>query len=323
MIKVTSTSLDFGKLDRAPIDLLVANGCEFESVPVDANSEEQAIAVVKDADVLVVGLQRITARVLAAAGRLRVIGRCGVGLDNVDLKAAGERGIPVVYTPGANAQTVADLTLGLMLALCRKITQADRMTRENQWKRIMGNDLWGKTLGICGLGQIGANVARRAKGFDMEVVAYDVVQNVALARELGIQFVDKADILARADFLTLHLPLTPQTQGFIADGELRAMKKTAFLVNTSRGGVVDEAALCRALKAGEIAGAALDVFTQEPPGNTPLVELDNFIGSPHIGGITVEAIGRIGMTVARDIVAVLKGQAPQHLANGQWLVPKK
>lgn len=323
MLKVKSTSLDFGKLDRAPIDLLAANGCEFESVPVDANSEEQAIAVVKDADVLVVGLQRITAPVLAAAGRLKVIGRCGAGLDNIDLKAAGERGIPVVYTPGANAQAVADLTLGLMLALCRKITQADRMTRGHQWKRIMGNDLWSKTLGICGLGQIGANVARRAKGFDMEVVAYDVVQNVALARELGIQFVSKADILARADFLTLHLPLTPQTQGFIADGELKAMKKNSFLVNTSRGGIVDEAALYRALREGEIAGAALDVFEPEPPAKTPLVELDNFIGSPHIGGITVEALGRIGMTVARDVVAVLKGQTPEYLANGQWLVPKK
>ncbi len=323
MIKVKSTSLDFGKTDREPIDLLIANGCEFESVQVDANSEEQGIAVVKDADVLVVGLQRITKRVLDAAGRLKVIGRCGVGLDNIDLRAAGSRGIPVVYTPGANAQTVADLTLGLFLALARKITQADRMTRNHQWKRIMGNDVWGKTLGICGLGQIGANVARRAKGFDMKVIAYDVYQNVTLARELGIEFVSKAEIVAAADFLTLHLPLTPETRGFIGDGELSAMKKTAVLVNTSRGGIVDEAALYRALQGGEIAGAALDVFEQEPPGKTPLGELDNFIGSPHIGGITIEAIERIGMTVARDIVAVLKGEAPQFLANKEWLVANR
>ncbi len=322
MIKVKSTSLDFGKMGREPIDLLIANGCEFESVQVDANSEEQGIAVIKDTDVLVVGLQRITERVLDAAGRLKVIGRCGVGLDNIDLRAAGARGIPVVYTPGANAQTVADLTIGLFLALARKITQADRMTRGYEWKRIMGNDLWGKTLGIFGLGQIGVNVARRAKGFDMNVVAYDVVQNVPLARELGVEYLDKADIIGRADFLTLHLPLNPETLGFIGEGELKAMKKTAFLVNTSRGGIVDEKALYRALKEGEIAGAALDVFAQEPPGKTPLVELDNFIGSPHIGGITVEAIERIGMTVARDIVAVLKGQTPQFLANREWLVPK-
>ena len=315
MYKVKSTSLDFGKMDRAPIDLLIANGCEFESVQIGANSEERGIEVVRDADVLVVGLQRITDRVLAAAKRLKVIGRCGVGLDNIDLIAAGARGIPVVYTPGANAQTVADLTLGLMLALARKIPQADRMTRAGQWKRIMGNDVWGKTLGIFGLGQIGFNVAKRAKGFDMNLIAYDLFENLPLAGELGIAYKSKEEILREADFITLHLPLTPDTLGFIGEDELKAMKKTAVLVNTSRGGIVDEKALYWALKEERIAGAALDVFEHEPPGKTPLVELDNFIGCPHIGGITVEAIGRIGMTVARDIVSVLKGRTPKYPAN--------
>lgn len=319
MYKVKSTSLDFGKMDRDPIDFLIKNGCEFESVQIDANSEEQGIEVAKDADVLVVGLQRITERVLDAAKRLKVIGRCGVGLDNIDLKAAGARGIPVVYTPGANAQTVADLTLGLMLALARKIPQADRMTRGGEWKRIMGNDVWGKTLGIFGLGQIGFNVAKRAKGFDMNIIAYDLFENVPLARELGIEYKSKAEILREADFITLHLPLNPETLGFISDGDLKAMKKNAVLVNTSRGGIVDEKALYRALKEGEIAGGALDVFEHEPPGKTPLVELDNFIGCPHIGGITVEAIGRIGMTVSRDIVSVLKGQTPKFPANKEWM----
>jgi D-3-phosphoglycerate dehydrogenase len=319
MVKVRSTSLDFGKTDRAPIDLLIANGCEFESLQIDANSEEQGIEAARDADVLVVGLQRMTEKVLDAATRLKVIGRCGVGLDNIDLKAAGARGIPVVYTPGANAQAVADLTLGFMLALARKIPQADRMTRGGQWKRIMGNDVWGKTLGIFGLGQIGFNVARRAKGFDMKVIAYDLFENLPLAEELGIEYKSKAEILREADFISLHLPLNPETLGFISDGDLRAMKKGAILVNTSRGGVVDEKALYLALKEGMIAGAALDVFEHEPPGKTPLIELDNFIGSPHIGGVTTEAIDRIGMTVARDIVAVLKGQTPKFLANREWL----
>lgn len=320
MIKVKSTSLDFGKTDRDPIDLLIANGCEFESVQIDARSEEQGIEVAKDADVLIVGLQRITERVLDAATRLKVIGRCGVGLDNIDLKAAGARGIPVVYTPGANAQTVADLTLGLLLALARKIPQADRMTRGGQWKRIMGNDIWGKTLGICGLGQIGFNVAKRAKGFDMNVIAYDLFENPPLAAECGIKYKSKAEILRESDFITLHLPLTAETRGFIGIDDLRAMKKSAILVNTSRGGIVDENALYQALKGGEIAGAALDVFEHEPPGKTPLVELDNFIGSPHIGGITTEAISRIGMTVARDIVSILKGQKPEFPANREWMV---
>ena len=320
MIKVKSTSLDFGKMDRGPVDLLIANGCELESVQIDANSEQQGIEASRDADVLVVGLQKITEKVLDAAKRLRVIGRCGVGLDNIDLKAAGARGIPVVYTPGVNAQAVADLALGLMLALARKIPQADRMTKSAEWKRIMGNDVWGKTLGICGLGQIGFNVAKRARGFDMNVIAYDLLENPCLAQEHGIRYKSKAEILGESDFITLHLPLTPQTRGFIGMDDLRVMKKTAILVNTSRGGIVDEKALYAALKEGEIAGAALDVFEHEPPGKTPLVELDNFIGTPHIGGITAEALGQIGMTVARDIVSVLKGQAPQFLANKEWLV---
>lgn len=318
MYKVKSTSLDFGKTDRSPIDLLMANGCEFESVQIDANSEEQGIEAARDADVLVVGLQRITERVLEAAKRLKVIGRCGVGLDNIDLKAAGARGIPVVYAPGANAQTVADLTLGLLIALARKIPQADRMTRAGQWKRIMGADIWGKTLGVFGLGQIGFNVARRARGFEMNILAYDLFQNLPRAEELGIAYKSKAEILQAADFITLHLPLDGGTRGFIGEADLNAMQRTAVLVNTSRGGIVDEKALYQALKGGVIAGAALDVFEQEPPGKTPLVELDNFIGCPHIGGITVEAINRIGMTVARDIVAVLKGQAPEFPANSQW-----
>ncbi|MEW6333043.1 MAG: NAD(P)-dependent oxidoreductase, partial [Thermodesulfobacteriota bacterium] len=212
MYKVKSTSLDFGKTDRSPIDLLIANGCEFESLQIDANSEEQGIEAARDADVLVVGLQRITERVLDAAKRLKVIGRCGVGLDNIDLKAAGARGIPVVYTPGANAQTVADLTVGLLIALARKIPQADRMTRAGQWKRIMGTDIWGKTLGIFGLGQIGFNVARRARGFDMRIRAYDLFENRPRAEELGIEYKSKAEILRAADFVTLHLPLDGGTR---------------------------------------------------------------------------------------------------------------
>jgi phosphoglycerate dehydrogenase-like enzyme len=199
------------------------------------------------------------------------------------------------------------------------MTQADRMTRSGEWKRIMGNDVWGKTLGIFGLGQIGLNVARRAKGFDMNIMAYDVVENAPLAGELGIEYRTKADILKEADFMTLHLPLNAETSGFIGAADFKAMRKNAILVNTSRGGIVDEQALYLALKEGEIAGAALDVFEHEPPGKTPLVQLDNFIGCPHIGGITTEAIHRIGMTVARDIVAVLTGEAPKFLANKAFL----
>jgi D-3-phosphoglycerate dehydrogenase len=319
MYKIKSTSLDFGKTCREPVDLLLSNGCEFESVSVDPNSEEQGIAVVKDTDVLVVGLQRITEKVLAAGNRLKVIGRCGVGLDNIDLKAAGLRGIPVVYAPGANAQTVADFAMALMFSLARKINQAERMVRDGRWQRVMGSDVWGKTLGIFGLGQIGFNVAKRARGFDMRVLAYDVVQNVPLSREIGIEYKRKAEILAEADFITLHLPLTEDTRRYIGAGEFKCMKKNAILINTSRGGIVDEEALYHALKEGAIAGAALDVFEKEPPGKSPLTGLDNFMGTPHIGGVTYEAIARIGLTVAEDILSVLKGQPPKYMANKDYL----
>jgi D-3-phosphoglycerate dehydrogenase len=319
MYKVKSTSLDFGKTSREPIDYLIKNGCEYESVKVDPNSETDGIRVVKDADVLIVGLQQISSKILQSADKLKVIGRCGAGLDNVDLKAAGAKGIPVVFTPGANAHTVADFAFGLMLALTRQIPLLDRATRKGEWKRVMAHDIWGKTLGIFGLGQIGMKVAQRARGFDMKILAYDVVENPSAAQACGARYSSKEEILKEADFISLHLPLTGETKGFISSGELKQMKKDAFLVNTSRGGIVDEKALYDALKQGQIAGAALDVFEKEPPAGNPLLELENFIGSPHLGGITSEAISRIGMTVARDVVAVLNGEKPEFLANGNYL----
>ncbi len=319
MYKVISTSLDFGKASTKPVDYLLENGCEFKSVQVDAKSEQDGFDVVKGTDVLIVGLQLITAKVLEAADRLKVIGRCGAGLDNIDLAAAGAKGIPVVYTPGANAHAVADYAFGLMLALTRQIPLIDRSTRKGSWKRVMGHEAWNKTLGIFGLGRIGREIARRARGFDMKVIAFDPVEDPAVANELGVTYKSKEDVLREADFITLHLPLTDETSGFISGDALAMMKKNAIVVNTSRGGTVDEEALYTALKEGRIAGAALDVFEKEPPENNSLFELDNFIGCPHLAGITFEAIERIGMTVANDVVAVLKGEAPRFPANKDFL----
>jgi D-3-phosphoglycerate dehydrogenase len=319
MYKVISTSLDFGKTSQRPIEYLEENQCAYESVQVNATSEQDGIKVVKGTDAIIVGLQRISHKVLEAADRLKVIGRCGVGLDNIDLESAGARGIPVVYTPGANAQTVADYAVGLMLALTRQITLVDRSIRKGSWKRVIAQDMWAKTLAICGLGQIGCKVAQRAKGFDMHVIAFDIVENRAAAEKLGVTFKSKDEVLREADFVSLHLPLTEETRGFISKQDLAKMKENAFLVNTARGGLVDENALYTALKEKQIAGAALDVFAKEPPEGSPLFELDNFIGSPHLGGISKEAIERIGMSVAQDVVAVLKGKKPQFLANKDYL----
>lgn len=317
--KVVSLSNDFGVIDEEPINLLSDIDCEFQSMPVGKASEEKMIELVKDVDALVVGLQPVTERVLDAATRLKVIGRHGAGVDNVDLKAAGERGIPVVNAPGANAHSVADLAIGLMLALARKISIADRNTKGSDWKNTIGNEIYGKTLGICGLGEIGFKVAERAQGFSMNLIAYDVIKNESLAHEKGIAYKEKADLIRESDFITIHLPLLQETRGFISDGEFRAMKDTCILVNTARGGIVDEKALYRALEEGWIAGAALDVFEQEPSVDNPLFRFDTFIATPHMGGITFEALKRTGMLVAGDIVAVLQGRTPVNFANKEYM----
>ena len=315
MFKVRSTSLDFGKISQQPLDLLLENGCEFDTVKVNAESEAEGMEVIKDVDVLIVGLQRITEKVLESANRLKVIGRCGTGLDNIDLKAADSRGISVVYAPGSNAHSVADFAIGLMLALARKIPLIERKTKSGEWKRFIGNEIWGKTLGIFGLGEIGSNVAKRARGFDMNIIAYDVIKNESSARKLGVEYKSKEDILKESDFITIHLPLTEETRNLISEPELKAMKKTSIVINTARGGIIDEGALYRALKEEWIAGAALDVFENEPPVPGPLFEMDNFIPCPHLAGITMEALIRVHMTVARDILAVLNGKMPEFPAN--------
>lgn len=319
MFRVKSTSLDFGKVSQEPLQLLLENDCEFESVLLKGDLEEEMAEVIRDADVLVVGVQRVTHNILKYANRLKVIGRHGVGIDNIDLRAAGLKGIPVVYAPGANAHSVADLTIGLILTLVRKIPFHNRATKDGEWKRIVGNEIFGKTLGIFGLGQIGLKVAERARGFNMRIIAYDIAKNESLAKQFGIIYKSKEDILRESDFITLHLPYSEETISFVSESELKVMKKNSILINTSRGGIVDEKALYHGLKEAWIAGAALDVFEKEPPGKSPLFELDNFVATPHIGGITFEGIAKTGMIIAKDIVAVLKGGAPKFIANKEFL----
>jgi D-3-phosphoglycerate dehydrogenase len=315
MFKVRSLSPDFGRIATEPLDLLIKHNCQFETVLVKGGRPEELIEAVKGVDALVVGLQRITKEVLEQADCLKVIGRHGVGVDNVDLQAAERIGIPVVYAPGANAQAVADLAVGLMLALSRSIPLADRTTKQGEWMKIVGTEIWGKTLGIFGLGQIGLNVAQRVRGFDMTVIAHDVVQDFSAARRFGVSYESKETVLASSDIITLHLPLLDATRNFISKPELKSMKNTSMLINTSRGGIVNEDALYTGLCEGWIQGAASDVFKTEPPGSNPLLDLDNFIATPHLGGITREGLHRVGMTIAEDMVAVLEGRIPKFPAS--------
>ena len=278
-----------------------------------------------DADAVIAdGRTVFDAQVLKAAQKLRIVARIGVGFDNVDLKAATERGVYVTYTPGVLSDAVAELTIGLMLALSRRLVEADAFVKSRKWAEPttfpFGIDLAGKTLGIIGMGQIGMEVARRASGLRMSVLYHDVVRKEDAEQLYNAKYSSLESLLKDSDFITLHVPLTSGTVKLIGRSELRLMKPTAYLINASRGKVVDQAALREALKERRIAGAALDVYEVEPiPHDESLLQLDNVILTPHIGSRTVETRTKMALTVADDVIRVLKGEKPVNLVNRELL----
>ncbi len=275
-------------------------------------------AALADADALVVrSAVQVDDALMAHAPKLRVIGRAGVGVDNIDAEAATRRGIVVMNTPGANAVAVAELTLCLMIALARKLPAANATMHAGKWekKNLQGSELRGKTLGILGLGRIGLDVARRARGFGMEIVGADPFVSAVVARENGISLVSVEELFAKADYLTLHVGLTPQTHGIINAKTLAAMKKGVRIINCARGELVVEADLAAALKSGQVAGAALDVFTVEPPKESPYFGLDNVILTPHIAGSTAEAQEAVGIQIAQQVREYLKLGVVQNAVN--------
>jgi D-3-phosphoglycerate dehydrogenase len=258
----------------------------------------------KDADALIVrSAVDVNSQVMRSAQKLRVIGRAGVGVDNIDLEAATKAGIAVMNTPGANAVAVAEHTIALMLALARHLCRADSTTRAGKWekKSLQGTELRGKTLGIVGLGRIGMEVARRARAFEMKIVAHDPFVSASVAREQGIQLAELDHVYAQSDYLTLHVGLTPQTDGMINEKSLARMKKGVRIINCARGELLDEAAVAAALASKQVGGVALDVFTEEPPKNSPLLALENVIATPHIAGSTNEAQDAVGVQIASQV----------------------
>jgi D-3-phosphoglycerate dehydrogenase len=275
-------------------------------------------AALADADALVVrSAVQVDDALMAHAPRLRVIGRAGVGVDNIDAEAATRRGVVVMNTPGANAVAVAELTLALMLALARKVPAANASMHAGKWekKSLQGAELRGKTLGILGLGRIGLEVARRAKGFGLEVIGSDPFVSAAVARENGIRLGSLEELIAEADYITLHVGLTPQTTGVINAKTLAAMKKGVRIINCARGELIDDAALIEALKSGQVAGAALDVFVSEPLKDSPYAALDNVILTPHIAGSTAEAQEAVGIQIAMQVREYLKLGVVQNAVN--------
>lgn len=303
--KVVIAARTFGRIDPAGADMLRNAGLTLEYLPGKAPAGEEIARLLKDPQsvAMIAGGEPITSEMISKAPNLKVIAMHGAGLNHIDRQAAAERNILVRGVPGGNAEAVADLTFGLLLAAARHIAEADAAVRRGEWGAFMGRAVAGKTVGIVGFGAIGQAVARRANGFGMKILAYDVILNQDAAQALGVEFASLETLLDQADYLTLHVPLTPETTNLIDRQALHRMKPTAILVNIARGGVVDEVALCQALQAGELAGAAVDTFAKEPlPAEHCFRSAPNLLLTPHVGGRTVESTAAIGVEAARIVL---------------------
>ncbi len=315
--RVLVTPTSFGKSDPSLCRDLEAQVGEVvyntSGKPLKAPELEKLIP---GFDGYIAGVDEINSAVLNAADRLRVVSRYGVGIDQVDLRTARARGIVVTNTPGANSTAVAELTIGLILALARSIPLASQGTKAGGWPRLSGLSLEGKTVGLYGLGAVGKQVARRLAGFDCAILAYDVAPDPAFVAAHGIELCAQPELLARADFLSLHCPVLPETRGLVNESFLSSMKHGAFLINTARGELIDEGSLLAALQSGQLRGAALDVYSQEPPGaDHPLMQLPQVIATPHIGSHSDGATNAMGRMALADCLAVLSGASPRYAVN--------
>ncbi len=290
-------------------------------------SQEELIGVIPEYDALIVRSgTKVTPEVLKAGKRLKVVGRAGVGVDNIDIPTATSLGIVVANAPTGNIVAAAEHTIGLMFALARNIPQAYVSLRGGEWKRsrFVGKELRHKVLGTVGLGRVATEVARRAQGLEMDVVAYDPYISAEQAERLGVELVSLDELLSQADFVTVHVPLTESTRGLIGREAFRKMRPTAFVLNVARGGVVDEEALIEALDEGLIAGAAIDVFSQEPPPpDNPLLKHPKVVVTPHLGGSTVEAQEQVARDVAEQVLSVLQGGLARYAVNMPLVPPEE
>ncbi|OPY48482.1 MAG: Glyoxylate reductase [Methanosaeta sp. PtaU1.Bin060] len=288
-------------------------------------SPEELVKKIKDYDALVIRSgTKVTADVIAAADRLKVIGRAGVGIDNVDVEAATKKGVIVLNTPGGNTISAAEHTIAMMLALARNIPQANAALHKGEWnrKKYTGVEFFNKTLGIVGLGRVGAEVASRMKAFGMQIIAYDPFVSEEKAKQMGLKLAPLETVLREGDFITVHTPLTNDTRNLIDEDEFKIMKNCVRIVNCARGGIINEAALAKAVAEGDVAGAAVDVFTKEPPTGNPLLGSDKIITTPHLGASTAEAQVNVALAVADQILTVSKGGIPSNAINMPAISPE-
>jgi D-3-phosphoglycerate dehydrogenase len=304
------------KISRKGVDLLREEK-SWKVVECEP-AREKLVPELKDADALLIrSAVQCDADLLATAPKLKVIGRAGIGVDNVDIEAATKQGVLVMNTPGGNSVSVAEHTLALMLAMARSVPQANESMHAGRWEKKIfeGSELRGKTLGLLGLGRIGVEVVKRAKAFELDIIGYDPYISPTLAQDLGVELVSLDELFYRSDYLSLHTPLTPETDKIIGPANLKKMKKGARIVNCARGELVDEAALSEAIANGQIAGAALDVFCSEPLKNSPLAELRQVALTPHIAGSTAEAQEIVGYRIAEQVRDYLKQSVIQNAVN--------
>lgn len=313
---VLVTTRSFGREIPQPMERLKRQGVRILEWREGSGLDEADLrAKVAQTDAWIVAFHPIGSALLDAAPRLRIIAKHGVGVDNIDISAATARGIVVATAPGANDQAVADLTMALLLSLLRRIPEASASVKTGRWERFLGCGLSGKVMGILGLGRIGQNVARRARGFGVELIGADPLWPDEAARDLGIRRVDPDHLLAQADIISLHAPLTAETTGLVGEAAIAAMKPGVWIVNTSRGRVVDEKAMYEALETGKVAGYATDVFEHEPPVGSPLLALPNVIATPHMGTHTRESLQLMGDRVVDAVLRVFRGERPEFVVN--------
>ena len=288
-------------------------------------SPDELLKLIPDYEALVVRSEtKVTAGVIEAGKKLLAVGRAGTGVDNIDLDAATLRGVIVVNAPLGNVISAAEHTVALMLALARRLPDANNSLRAGRWERqgFLGVELRGRTLGLIGLGQVGSEVARRARGLEMRVLAHDPYVSADRAQAIGVELASQDELLAQADYISLHVRLTPQTRDLVNDELIARMKDGVRIINTARGELIEEAALIRALDDGKVAGAAIDVFREEPPGENPLLKHDKIIVTPHLGALTEEAQERVAVDVAQEIVAILQGRPTRYAVNAPLVSPE-
>jgi len=315
-MKILITPRSFASISDKSIKMLTEKGYEVQRNNTGRPyKKEEMLKLIKDVDGIIIGIDELSAEIIEEANALKVISKYGIGLDNVDINMATNKKIIVTSTPTANLDAVADLAFGLILSLARRIPEADKKTKSGAWEKIIGKSVWEKTIGIIGLGKIGKQVVKRAKGFEMNILVFDIVEDKKFAQKFGIKYVNLEELLRKADYITIHIPLNDATRNMISYEEFEKMKKGAFLINTSRGGIVDEEVLYNALMNNKLRGAALDVYNNEPPRESTLKELDNVIMTPHIGAYTEKAIENMSIQAAQNLIDVLEGREPQNRAN--------